>query len=91
MIEGSRFELIDNAAHLPCVEQPQVYARILGDGLHTRMYFDDEEAANAVDPLLARIEHRQRVDTLIANGEGEGVFRFDIHLQGEHETVFFDM
>ena len=31
MIEGSRFELIDNAAHLSCVEQPQVYARILGD------------------------------------------------------------
>jgi len=31
MIEGSRFELIDNAAHLPCVEQPELYARILGD------------------------------------------------------------
>ena len=31
MIEGSRFELINNAAHLPCVEQPDLYARILGD------------------------------------------------------------
>jgi 3-oxoadipate enol-lactonase len=30
MIEGSRFELIANAAHLPCVEQPELYARILG-------------------------------------------------------------
>ena len=31
MIAGSRFELIENAAHLPCVEQPEVYARMLGD------------------------------------------------------------
>lgn len=31
LIPGSRFELIDNAGHLPCVEQPAVYARILND------------------------------------------------------------
>ena len=35
-------------------------------GLHTRMYFGDEQAANAEDPVLARIEHRARVETLIA-------------------------
>jgi protocatechuate 3,4-dioxygenase alpha subunit len=68
-----------------------IVARGINIGLHTRLYFDDEEAANATDPLLARIEHRQRVETLIAKQEGEGVFRFDIHLQGDQETVFFDM
>ena len=68
-----------------------IVARGINTGLHTRMYFDDEAAANAVDPILSSIEHRQRVKTLIANRESEAVFRFDIHLQGDHETVFFDM
>jgi protocatechuate 3,4-dioxygenase alpha subunit len=68
-----------------------IVARGINTGLHTRMYFDDEAAANAVDPILSSIEYRQRVKTLIANRESEAVFRFDIHLQGDHETVFFDM
>jgi protocatechuate 3,4-dioxygenase alpha subunit len=68
-----------------------IVARGINIGLHTRMYFDDEVAANAADPILASIEHRQRVDTLIAERDREGVYRFDIHLQGDHETVFFDM
>jgi protocatechuate 3,4-dioxygenase alpha subunit len=68
-----------------------IVARGINIGLHTRLYFDDEEAANATDPLLARIEHRQRVGTLIAKRDSGGVFRFDIHLQGDYETVFFDM
>jgi 3-oxoadipate enol-lactonase len=38
MIEGSRFELINNAAHLPCVEQPEVYASILGDFIREHGY-----------------------------------------------------
>ncbi|CAN7439347.1 protocatechuate 3,4-dioxygenase subunit alpha [Rhizobium sp. LjRoot30] len=67
-----------------------VVARGINIGLQTRMYFSDEEAANAEDPVLTRIEHRQRVRTLIGRREGETV-RFDIHLQGENETVFFDM
>ena len=40
-------------------------------------------------PVLARIEHRIRVPTLIAPREANG-YTFDIHLQGEKETVFFD-
>ena len=68
-----------------------IVARGINTGLHTRMYFDDEAAANAVDPILSSIDHRQRVNTLIAIRESEAVFRFDIHLQGDHETVFFDM
>ncbi|RMD48306.1 MAG: protocatechuate 3,4-dioxygenase subunit alpha [Alphaproteobacteria bacterium] len=68
-----------------------IVARGINIGLHTRMYFADEEAANAEDPLLARIEHRPRVETLLARPEGEGQWRFDIHLQGPRETVFLDM
>ncbi len=68
-----------------------IVARGINTGLHTRLYFDDEQAANAQDPILSRIEQRQRLDTLIAKSESSGVYRFDIHLQGPEETVFFDM
>lgn len=68
-----------------------IVARGINLGLNTRLYFSDEEAANAEDPLLARIEHRQRVQTLIAEHKGGGAYAFDIHLQGDNETVFFDI
>lgn len=68
-----------------------IVARGINIGLQTRMYFPDEEAANEADPVLARIEHKNRVPTLIAAKEADGVYRFDIHLQGEKETVFFDV
>ncbi|KXF75400.1 protocatechuate 3,4-dioxygenase subunit alpha [Paramesorhizobium deserti] len=67
-----------------------IAARGINIGLHTRMYFPDEGEANAEDPLLSRIEHRQRVATLIASGESPA-YTFDIHLQGEQETVFVDI
>jgi protocatechuate 3,4-dioxygenase alpha subunit len=67
-----------------------VVARGINIGLNTRMYFSDEEAANAEDPILSRIEHRVRVPTLIGQREGDTV-TFNIHLQGEKETVFFDV
>ncbi|CDX33038.1 Protocatechuate 3,4-dioxygenase alpha chain [Mesorhizobium plurifarium] len=66
-----------------------IVARGINLGLHTRLYFSDEEKANAEDPILARIEHRLRVPTLIAERQGDA-YVFDIHLQGEKETVFFD-
>lgn len=68
-----------------------IVARGINIGLHTRMYFSDEEKANGEDPVLARIEHRVRVPTLIAERQSDGTYIFDIHLQGEKETVFFDM
>jgi len=71
-----------------------IVARGINVGLHTRLYFADEAAANAADPLLARIELRHRVATLIATrAEVEGVpcYCFDIHLQGDKETVFLDI
>lgn len=67
-----------------------IVARGINIGLHTRMYFADEVEANAADPILARIEHKVRVPTLIAARESDG-YRFDVHLQGENETVFFDI
>jgi protocatechuate 3,4-dioxygenase alpha subunit len=67
-----------------------IVARGINIGLQTRMYFGDEETANAQDPVLARIEHRLRAQTLIATREGN-TYIFDIHLQGENETVFFDI
>jgi protocatechuate 3,4-dioxygenase alpha subunit len=67
-----------------------IVARGINLGLNTRMYFSDEEQANAEDPILGRIEHRVRVPTLIGKREGETV-TFDIHLQGDKETIFFDI
>uniref|UniRef100_UPI003101A62D protocatechuate 3,4-dioxygenase subunit alpha n=1 Tax=Neorhizobium sp. EC2-8 TaxID=3129230 RepID=UPI003101A62D len=67
-----------------------VVARGINLGLNTRMYFSDEEEANAADPILSRIEHRVRVPTLIGKREGNTV-TFNIYLQGENETIFFDI
>ncbi|MGW9232295.1 protocatechuate 3,4-dioxygenase subunit alpha [Pseudorhizobium sp. NPDC055634] len=67
-----------------------IVARGINIGLNTRMYFSDEEEANAQDPILARIEHRVRVPTLIGKRDGDTV-TFDIHLQGDQETIFFDV
>mgnify|MGYP003606264365 CR=1 FL=1 len=66
-----------------------IVARGINLGLQTRLYFEDED--NTQCPVLARIEHRARIDTLIARRTGEGEYRFDIILQGENETVFFDI
>jgi protocatechuate 3,4-dioxygenase alpha subunit len=69
-------------------------ARGINIGLSTRLYFSDEAEANAQDPVLNIIEPRERRETLIARREereGDIVYVFDIHLQGERETVFFDL
>jgi protocatechuate 3,4-dioxygenase, alpha subunit len=71
-----------------------IVARGINIGLHTRMYFSDEEEANAADPVLNLIENPARRPTLIATREtrdGAPVYRFDIRLQGDNETVFFDV
>ena len=67
-----------------------IIARGINVGLNTRLYFGDEAEANAADPILARIEQRSRVQTLIARRSGN-LFALDIHLQGPDETVFFDI
>ncbi|MFC0202018.1 protocatechuate 3,4-dioxygenase subunit alpha [Paracoccus rhizosphaerae] len=70
-------------------------ARGINIGLNTRMYFPDEAEANAKDPVLNLIEWESRRATLIAkrtdNDGGLPVYRFEIRLQGDDETVFFDI
>jgi len=59
----------------------------------TRVYFEDEAAANAADPVLSAVPAARR-DTLVARRSeqaGSIVYTFDIRMQGEQETVFFDL
>jgi protocatechuate 3,4-dioxygenase alpha subunit len=66
-----------------------VFARGLLQRLWTRCYFPDEAAANAADPVLRLIADPERTATVIARPDADGL-RFDISLQGDRETVFFD-
>lgn len=68
-----------------------IVARGINLGLNTRLYFADEAEANATDPILMRLEHQNRIPTLLAQKTGPGQYRFDIRLQGPLETVFFDI
>ena len=69
-----------------------IYSRGMLRQVYTRLYFSDE-AANAADPILALVP-TDRHGTLIAHKEMRGdlaVYTFDIRVQGENETVFFDI
>ncbi|MDO5604751.1 MAG: protocatechuate 3,4-dioxygenase subunit alpha [Paracoccus sp. (in: a-proteobacteria)] len=72
-----------------------IVARGINIGLNTRIYFEDEAEANSSDPVLNLIEWENRRATLLAKRDGDrdgvAVYRFDIRLQGEQETVFFDV
>jgi protocatechuate 3,4-dioxygenase alpha subunit len=71
-----------------------VVARGINIGLSTRMYFSDEAEANAADPVLSGIELEKRRATLVGQRQQHGaktVYAFDIVLQGDNETVFFDL
>ena len=65
-----------------------VFARGLLDRVVTRIYFGDEEAANAADPTLAVVDADRR-HLLVAEPDGRRRYRFDIRLQGDDESVFF--
>jgi protocatechuate 3,4-dioxygenase, alpha subunit len=75
-----------------------VFARGLLGRLVTRIYFPDEQAANEADPVLRAIADPGRRATLVAAAQpgapgapdGPRALRFDIRLQGDHETVFLD-
>jgi protocatechuate 3,4-dioxygenase, alpha subunit len=88
--EQGRFDFLTvkpgpTAPHAPHINVI-VHARGLLRHLYTRIYFPDEEEANAADPLLSSIEDPAVRETLIARG-----LRFDIHLQGERQTAFLDV
>ncbi len=70
-----------------------IFARGINIHLQTRMYFPEEATANAADPALTAVRQPALIETLIARKEESGnemLYRFDINLQGERETVFFD-
>lgn len=70
-----------------------VFMRGLLTHLYTRIYFADEESANAQDPALQSVPAARR-GTLVAERRDEAgvaVYSFDIHMQGDQETVFFDV
>lgn len=82
--QGNRLQ----APHVSIV----IHSRGMLSHAYGRIYFSDEDAANAEDPVLALVPEDRR-DTLIATREdtpGGTVYRLDIHMQGERETVFFD-
>ncbi|MBK1786496.1 protocatechuate 3,4-dioxygenase subunit alpha [Prauserella cavernicola] len=66
-----------------------VFARGLLHRVVTRIYFPGNAEANAADPVLAAVPEDRR-GTLIATESGDG-YTFDVRLQGEGETVFFDV
>ena len=65
-----------------------VFARGMPKQLVTRLYFAGDPA-NVADGILALVPPERR-ETLIAKREGDQ-YRFDVHLQGDGETVFFDL
>lgn len=65
-----------------------VFMRGMLKQLRTRIYFPDERA-NATDPVLASVPEDRR-ETLIAKSVGAGQLQWNVVLQGEGETVFFD-
>jgi protocatechuate 3,4-dioxygenase, alpha subunit len=69
-----------------------VFARGLTNHAVTRLYFADE-ATNADDPVLQRVPKHRRATLLAerAPGDGAAVYRFDLVLQGDGETVFFNL
>jgi len=95
-LPGGRFEfhtvkpgrVRDEAPHLNVI----VSMRGLLKHAYTRIYFPDED--NSSDPVLRCVDEQRRA-TLIANrgshGAGAMAYALDIHMQGERETVFFDL
>ena len=65
-----------------------VFARGLLDRVVTRIYFADED--NSTDPVLRTVPEERR-GTVLAQPEDGGGYRFDVVLQGEDETVFFQV
>ena len=74
-------------------QAPHIVMAVFGRGMTmqsmTRIYFEDE-AATADDAVMNLVPADRRA-TIIAKKTAPGVYRFDIHLQGANETVFFDV
>ena len=78
------------------LQAPHIALGIAGPGflkrLATRIYFADCRAENAEDPILGFVPEERRSTLLAVQEPGqENLYRFDIRLSGERETVFFDI
>jgi len=98
-VDGGRFSFVTlKPAPVPAADgTPQaphvnvvVFARGLLRQVVTRLYFPDEGEANAGDAVLSSIEDPGLRGTLVARDEGGGAYRFDVRLQGEGQTAFFE-
>jgi protocatechuate 3,4-dioxygenase alpha subunit len=87
-----RFSFVITKPAAPAGEAPHfdvfVFARGMLRHELTRIYFPDEEAANAADPIWSALDEAGR-ETLVAEAE-DGALRFDIRMQGDRHTVFFE-
>lgn len=88
-VKPGRVPWVDGRPQAPHLNV-SVFARGLLHRLVTRIYFPDEENANAADPMLCSISEPAVRSTLIARARGS-VLRFDIRLQGDGETCFFQI
>jgi protocatechuate 3,4-dioxygenase alpha subunit len=96
-VEGRYFFVTVKPGLVPApgggMQAPHIEVTVLARGLlkrlTTRVYFPDEEEANAADPVLSSLEPDRR-STLVARDDGR-VLRFDIRLQGDGETAFLDV
>jgi len=76
-------------------QAPHILLAVFGRGmlmhLYTRIYFGDE-AANAADPVLALVPADRRATLIATRKAGAGsAYHFDVRLQGDNETAFFDV
>ena len=90
-VKPGRITTVNNILQAPHIDV-LVFARGLLLHLYTRIYFADE-SCNSEDPILSAIEDSERRSTLIAvrksGSDDRATYLFDIHLQGDSETVFF--
>jgi protocatechuate 3,4-dioxygenase alpha subunit len=98
-VDGGRFSFVTmKPASIPApdggLQAPHVNVVVFARGLLkqtlTRMYFPDEGEANDADPVLSSLADPALRETLVAHDGGERSYRFDIHLQGENQTTFFE-
>ena len=70
-----------------------VFMRGLQTHAYTRIYFSDEVATNQQDAVLNSVDEKRRITLMAQRTETDGgiEYRFDIYMQGEKETVFFDV
>lgn len=90
-VKPGRFAWRDGRMQAPHISV-LIFARGINMHLHTRLYFSDEDHANAEDPVLKAVPTKVARDSLVAciDPAARNRYVFDIVLQGERETAFFD-